>query len=175
MCVPALLAAIPALGGAGATAAGATAAAGATTLQTIGTIASVAGTLATGFAAYQQGEATADALERERNTKAILNSIEDQRVRKKFTRQIAAQRAELVARGVDLSSPSAVYLGQSAAKEMTFASQSVRQTGLAERAELTAQAQAARSRGRIGLLKGGLSAAGGLLDRAPDLWPELLA
>lgn len=175
MCILALGALGAAAGTGAATAAGATAAAGAGALQTIGTIASVAGTLATGYATYQQGQATAEALEQERATKAILNSIEDQRVRKKFGRQISAQRAELAARGVDLASPSAVYLGQSAAKEMTFASQSVRQTGLAERAELTAQAQAARARGRMGLLQGGVSAATGLLDRAPDLWPELLA
>lgn len=144
-------------------------------IMTIGLLASMGGTVAQGFAAQAAGNETADRIEAEKRTRAALNSIEDQRVRGQFRHQIADQRAELIERGVDPASPTAIYLGQQAAREMTFASQSVRQTGLAEQAELSAQASAARARGRMGMIQGVTGAAGVLLNKGPRAWPELLA
>lgn len=164
--------------GAAATATGATATAATgfgATLQGLGTALAIAGPVVQGIQANRAAKESAAALERQEKTTAVLNSIEDQRVRRQFRREIAAQRAGLVANGVALDSPTAVFLGETAAREMAFASASVRQSGMAEREELTTSARLVRARGRQALFKGGFSAAGALLSKAPDLWPELLS
>lgn len=165
-------------GGSAATAAGATAGAAtglAGALQTIGTIVSIGGTIAGGIAANDAARDHARQLEEQARQEAVLNSIEDQRVRKEMAGQIRQQAAQIADRGFSLSSPTAVYLGQTAARELAFASQSVRQTGAARQTELTNQARAVRAQGKQAMFKGGISAAGTLLKRAPDLWPELLS
>lgn len=160
----------------GATATAATAATGfGATLQGLGTALAIAGPVVQGIQANRAAKETAAALERQEKTTAVLNSIEDQRARRQFRREIAAQRAGLVANGVALDSPTAVFLGETAAREMAFASASVRQTGMAEREELTTSARLARARGRQSMFKGGFSAAASLLSKAPDLWPELVS
>lgn len=169
-----------ALGGGGATAAGA--AAGAATAATaggalakIGTWLSIGGSLYQGIEAKRAADENAANVAQQRKTEQQLNATKDQRERAKFRSAIAKQTAELVARGVSLDSPTAVFLGQSAAQEMSFNSQSIRSTGQARDAELSAQERAYRARGRSSLLKGGLSAAGAWLNREPDAWPGLAA
>jgi len=162
---------------AGATAGAATAAGGglAGTLSTLGTLVSVGGALAQGISAKRAGAAQAQAIETQRKQEAMLNSVEDQRTRAQFASQIRQQSAQIAERGFSLDSPTAIFLGQNAAKELAFASQSVRQTGAARSSELSNAARAGRARGMQGLLKGGFSAAGRLLNAVPDAWPELLS
>lgn len=181
MCIIAGLSALG-IGGtaaAGATAAGATAAASTVTLssvlQTVGLLAGVGGAIASGVQARDLAEAEAQALEVQKQQQAQLNAIEDQRVTREMRRQISQQRAQLSERGVTLDSPTAVFLGQTAAEELAFASQTVRQTGAAEQTELSAQQRALRSRGKQSLFKGNITAAGKFLTGAPEVWPELLA
>lgn len=172
------LGALVGLGGAGAaaTAAGATAAATTTAgaLQTLATIATIGGTLFSGYTAYQTGKAQAAAYENQAKTEAQLTAVEDQRHRVKMSGAMAQQRAELAARGIDMSSPSAVYLGQTAAQELSFDSQAIRSGGMARQAELSTQAKIARAEASAGLLKGTIGAASSLLTAAPDIWPGLL-
>lgn len=168
-------------GGGAATAAGATAGAATAglgiggTLQTLGALAAIGGTFAQGVATRRAANAQADAIDAQRRQEARLNSIKDQRTRKQFASQIRDQAAQIAARGFSLDSPTAIYLGQTAAEEMAFASQSVRQDGAATDTELTNSARQLRAQGRQALFKGGLSAAGTLLSKVPELWPELLA
>lgn len=163
------------LGGAGAaTAAGATAAAGtAGALQTLATIATIGGTLYSGISAYRSGKEQAAALEAQAATERKLTTVQDQRQRAKMSSAIAQQRAEIAARGIDLSSPTAVYLGQTAAQELSFDSQAIRSGGAARNVELTTQARLSRANGSAGLLKGVIGAAGDFLTMGPDVWPNL--
>lgn len=174
MCIPALLGALGAVGAGGATAAGAAAGAGLAGLQTLGTIVSIGGTLMSGITASQAAKQNVALIEQQKQTEAQINAVEDHRSRMKFMSSIRQQTAELAARGVSLDSPTAVMLGQTAAREMSFESQAVRAGGQARQAELSAEQRALRARGRSALFQGGLSAAGTLLDAAPDIWPSLL-
>lgn len=179
MCHPGALAALgPMLGGgAAATAAGATAAAATggigATLATIGTVVSAGSQLMAGRAQAQAGTYQARLLEQQRETERALASVEAQRTSRRFDMQIAQQRAEIARRGVSLDSPTAVLLGETAAREASFAEQEVRSRGDAKAAELTGSARMARARGRQGMLSGGLSAASTILSAAPTLWPGL--
>ena len=181
MCIPTMLAGLGMGAGGAATVAGATA--GAATiaapavsgLTTLGTVLSVGGSLFQGIQASQAASAQAAHIENQRRNEAVLNAIQDSRERAQFRSQIARQRAELAGRGVALDSPTAVYLGQTAAREMSFQSQATRSSGQARGQELSANARMARARGAQGLLRGGLSAAQTLLTAAPDIWPELRA
>ncbi len=173
MCLPALAPLFTAIGADAA----ATWAAGATigtSLQVLGTVVGIGGTLASGIAQSRAANVQIAQIETQKATEAQLNSVREQRSRKMFQTQIAQQRAELLSRGVSLDSPTAVFLGQTAAAEMTFQSQTIRQGGLATQNEMSNSQQALRARSNIALLKGGFSAAGGLLNAAPKLWPELL-
>lgn len=163
---------------AGATAGAATAAAGTGiggALQTIGALAAVGGSLYQGYATNEAAKDQARAITAQRQQEKMLNAVEDQRTRQQFSSQIRKQSAQIAERGFSLDSPTALFLGQNAAKELAFASQSVRQTGAARQTELSNAARASRAKGQQALLKGGFSAAGGLLTKAPDLWPELLS
>ncbi|WP_175481725.1 hypothetical protein [Palleronia pelagia] len=172
-----------ALAGAGGTATAAGAAAGAATagagiggaLQTIGLLASVGGSFVQGIQAKKTAEAQADALEVQRQEEARLNAVEDYRTRKKMRAQTAQQRAGFAARGVSAGSPTAIYLGQTAAQELAFASQSVRQRGAATDTELSNSARLVRAQGKQSMIRGMFSGAGRLLRGAPEVWPELLA
>ena len=166
MCITALA---PILAGS----AGGATAAGATALANLGTAVSIGGSLVQGIAAQRAGRAQARILERQADDEARLASIEDQRLRERMRGELARQRAELARRGISLDSPTAVLLGEEAAREMSFASQSRRSEGGARVTELSAAARTAEARGRLGLLRGGLSAVGTLIDEAPDLWPGL--
>ena len=181
MCIPAVAALIPALGGAGAaTAAGAaaaatTAAAGiGSTLATVGTIASIGGSIYQGIAGARAARQQADFLEQQRQDELKLTSIEDERIREKFRVELGRQRAELVARGVSLDSPTAVLLGEAAAREASFECQSRRSSGAARATELSATERQVRARGRLSVMQGGFSALNTFLERAPDTWPGLL-
>jgi hypothetical protein len=166
MCIPGLMAAI----GAGA---GAATASGATALATIGAGISAVGSIAQGIMGARAAREQAAAIEQQRQTEAVLTATRDQRERREFRSAIAKQRAELVGRGVNLDSPTAVLLGQTAAREMSFQSQATRAGGQARSQELSAQARAARARGVQSLLRGGLGAADTVLTAAPDIWPGL--
>lgn len=164
MCFPQFL---PALAGAGATAG--------TAIQTIGTIVSIGGSLASGIGAARAARAEAASIRQQRETEANIAAVKDQRTRLQFRRAMRQQAAELAARGVSLDSATAVALGESAAQEMSYASQAVRSDAQARDIELTAAERAARGRANSSILKGAFSAAGTLLEAAPDIWPELVA
>lgn len=174
MCVMGL-GALVGLGGAGAaTAAGATAAATtAGALQTLATIATIGGTLYSGITAYQTGKQQAAAYEAQAKTEAQLTATQDQRERVKMAGVIAQQRAEVMGRGMDLSSPTAIYLGQTAAQEMSFDSQAIRSGGAARQQELSVQEKIAHANASAGLMKGVIGAAGDFLTMGPDTWPGL--
>lgn len=159
---------------AGATA-GATAAAGtATALTQLGTIVSIAGTGLTALNTAAESRRMRREIEVQKATEAKLTAVEDQRTRRSFVSEIRRQAAELLARGVSLDSPTAVALGDTAARELSYESQAVRSGGEARQIELTSEQRSLRAKGRMALLKGGFSAAGTLLEDAPDLWPGLL-
>lgn len=167
-----------ALGAGGATAAGATAATAGSFgagLAQLGTLVSIGGSLAQGFAANRAAKQNIALIEQQKQTERQLNAVQDQRERAKFSAAISKQAAELAARGVQLDSPTAIYLGQSAAQEMAFNSQSILSTGEARQAELTGEQQVLEARGQMSLLRGNLSAAGTWLNRKPDAWPGLAA
>lgn len=168
MCNPTLLA--PFLG-AGATAAGATAAASTIGL---GTFLSAGGALVQGVSGMIAGNRQAKQIERQMQVEAGLTATEDMRRRREFTSAIRTQAAELAARGVQLDSVTALALGQTAAREMSFDSQAIRQGGAARQTELSAEARIARSLGFTSMLKGTFSAADSILNAVPDLWPDLL-
>lgn len=171
MCILGIL---PLLGVGGATAAGATAAAGiAGTLQTLGTIAAIGGTLYSGISQYQAGKQQVAAIEAQAKTEAQLTATQDARQRAKMSSAIRQQSAELAARGVQLDSPTAVALGQTAAQEMSFDSQAIRSGGAARQQELSAQKRIAKGDAMSGLLKGVVGAAGEFLTSGPDVWPGL--
>lgn len=153
--------------------AGAAATAGVGALQTLATIASIGGTLFSGISAYQTGKQQAAAYEAQAKTEAQLTATQDHRERAKMAGAIAQQRAEVLGRGMDLSSPTAIYLGQTAAQEMSFDSQAIRSGGMARQQELSSQAKIARSNASAGLVKGVIGAAGDFLTMGPDTWPGL--
>lgn len=174
------LAALAALGTGAATAGTATAAGAATAgatigsvMQGIGTAALVGGSLVQGVQGYQAGRAQAAQLEAQRRTEAQLTTQQDARSRARFAAALRRQTAELAKRGISLDSPTALLLAQQGGQEMAFESQAIRSQGGARMAELSASAQMARARGVSSLLTGTFSAAGGLLNAAPDLWPEI--
>lgn len=177
MCVQALAPIFAGLGGsaAGATAAGATAAAATTglTLQGVGTALMMGGQLYQGIQASRTAKANAALVAQQRETEQAQFAQRDLRARREFTRQMRKQVAELAARGVSIDSPTAVLLGQEAASELSFQSQSIRSTGQARDTELSAQERSFRARATQDLLSGGLGAAGTFLAQAPKLWPSL--
>lgn len=170
MCIPTLMAAMTGAGGA---AAGATAAGGATALANIGTFVGAAGSLLQGVMGIQAANAQAAHIENQRRTENALNAIREQRARGDMRRDMARQRAELAARNINLASPTAVFLGQTAAREMSFDAQAIRSHGQARDQELRANTAFARARGVQSLLRGGFGAAETVLTAAPDLWPGL--
>lgn len=172
MCLPALPAALAGLGGAAA----GTAATGWTVgsvLSLAGTAASIGGSVLGAVQSSQAARTQADYLAQQSATERQLALVEDQRTRERMRAAIAQQRAELAGRGVSLDSPTAILLGRKAASEMSFASQSVRSTAAARQAELSVAEQGYRARATTALLTGGLSAAGDMLTRVPQLWPGL--
>jgi hypothetical protein len=179
MCFPAVAAALPALFGGAATAAGATA--GAATaltfgqvLQGVGAIAGIGGSIASAVGAKRTAAVNANLIEGQKATEANLTATEDARTRLQFQSAMRRQRAELASRGIDLGSPTAVLLGQNAAQELSFASQSIRSGGAAKQAELTASQRMVRARGMSDFLSGTANAAGTFLTAAPEIWPGLL-
>lgn len=177
MCIPALAPLL--IGNIGAvtatTAAGAGAFAGiGGLLQVAGLATSIGGALFQGMQASKTYKAEAAAIADQKRTEAQLTAVEDQRTRLKFRSAMRQQTAELAARGIDISSPTAVLLGQTAAQEMSFASQEVRSRGAARQRELTSTEQIAKSKATSSLLNGTFSAAGNFLTGEPDVWPELL-
>lgn len=176
MCIPAAMALLTGGGAAvGATTAGVTA--GAATVggiaQTIGTIVGIGGALYSGIAGARAAKANAAAIEEQKAAEAKMTATEDRRTRAQYRSVMRRQTAELAARGVALDSPTAILLGQTAAQEMSFASQGVRQGGAAKQIELNATQRALRAQGVQSMLTGVVSAADTLLTAAPKLWPEL--
>ncbi|MEM9579054.1 MAG: hypothetical protein AAF891_00085 [Pseudomonadota bacterium] len=143
-------------------------------LQTAGLLLSVGGSIAQGIDANQAAQQTAADIEAQRAVERRINAAEDDRARMLMASEIATQRAELTARGVTPDSPTAILLGQTAAQELSFQSQSIRSTGEATDQELSASARATKARGRRNLLTGYASAARTTLTAAPQVWPDLL-
>lgn len=144
-----------------------------TTIAVIGLGMNAGGKLAQGIAGKKAGEENARLTHEQMATEAQLTAIQDTRLREKMRGQIEKQRLQLAGRGVNLSSPSSVFLGQKAAEELSYASQSLRSRGAARQAELAASARAARAKGNLALLTGTLGAAGAVVTAAPDIWPGL--
>jgi len=167
-------------GGGAATAAGATAAAATTaattaaTLQTIGTIAGIGGAVYSGVSGYQTAKRNAASIKTQRETEANLSATQDQREREGMMEAIRVQSAQLAARGINLGSPTAVLLGETAAREMTFQSQATRSGAFARDAELSLAGRQVEAQGKLSLLKGGVSAVTKTLNAAPEIWPELV-
>ena len=172
MCIPAALGALGLGTGAAATTA-AGAAATASTLSTIGTVISIGGSLLGGLQGYQAAKAEGAAIQQQAETEAKLNAIQDNRERREFRSALAQQQAELAARGVQLDSVTAIALGETAAREMSFQSQATRQAGASRQTELSAAARATRYKRTGSVLRGVFSAADSLLTAAPDIWPGL--
>ncbi len=172
MCHPALLAGLA--GGGAATAAGATAVAATSSLASIGTALTVVGSLAQGVMAMQAGQEQSALLLQQAEQEKRIGAIEEDRTRRQFQFQMGQQAIELAGRGIRLDSPVAMFLGETAAREMSFEAQAVR-SGRGTRAqEMTHQARQVRAQGMQGLLRGTLSAAGNLLTAAPRQWPGML-
>lgn len=165
------------LTGSGATAAGATAGAATagSALLKAGTFLAAGSSIYGGIASYRANREMVRDIERQKETEAQLNSVREQRAVQQYKTALATQRAELAKRGLSLDSPTAVFLGQTAAREMAFEAQTIRQGGQATQQELTDSQRRLKTRGTVDLFRGGLSAAGRVLTAAPDLWPELLA
>lgn len=160
---------------AGATAAATTAAAGAGAgLASIGTTLATVGSLFSAVNGLQAGRAQAAAYEQQAQDQQRLTAMEDQRRRREYMTAMAQQRAELAARGVTLDSPTAIALGQTAAAEMSFDSQSIRAGGGARVQELRGASAMARAQGFGDFLKGTASAAGSLLSAPREVWPGFL-
>lgn len=160
--------------GGGATAGAASAGIGAT-LANIGTLAAAGGSLLSGFQQASAAEAQARALEVQKREERSLTAIRNQRARDQFQGEIRTQAAQIGARGFSLDSPTAVFLGQTAAQELAFQSQSIRQDGRAVQRELSDSQRALRARARNSRTGGFFSAAGTVLRAGPDLFPELLS
>lgn len=137
-------------------------------LSTIGTAVSVAGSLFSGFQANSAAKAEAKQIELQRQTEAELAVVEDSRLRAEFARRIAEQRLDIAGRGASLDSPAAIVLGRSAAREMSFASQSRRSSGQATDRELSFAARSARARGANALISGVSTAGSALLRGGAD-------
>ncbi|MGR3456082.1 hypothetical protein [Pseudooceanicola sp.] len=180
MCLPAFGAALAGLGAGGAaTAAGATAGAAtgslASGLATIGSALSIVGPLVQGIQANRAARENVRLINEQREQEASLNATRANRELQQWRRAMSQQRVDLAERGIALDSPTAVFLGQTAAREMSFNDQAIRSGGQARDAELSAEARIWRSRGTQALFRGGLSAAGAFLNRPTDEWAELLA
>lgn len=175
MCDPLTL---TAAAGAGAAATGgATAATAGLTLGqlalTAGTLVSSVGTLAAGAAQSAASRDMARQEEAAAATERALGAVEDQRTRDRMRVFMARRSAQLAGRGVQLDSPTAVALADDAARELSFASQSTRSRTAARFDTLTASARQNRALAGRQLFGGAVGAAGGLLTRAPELWPDL--
>jgi hypothetical protein len=176
-----------ALTGGGATAAGAAAAAGGaaagasagtgvfSSLAGLGKTIAIGGSILQGIQSANAARENADLVQRQMDQEKRNNTTKAERERLRFRSMMAQQRAELAGRGVQLDSPTAVFLGETAAREMSFNDQSIRATGQAVQTELSAEQRSWRARGTSALLRGGLSAASGWLNREPEQWKELLA
>lgn len=144
-----------------------------TALSGLGTALSIGASLVGGISNYDTNMRNAAHVREQAQTEAQLGGVQDQRLREQMRRQIETQRLEFAGRGVDLSSPSAVFLGQQAATELAFASQAQRSETAARQRELSASERAYRSRATLGLFEGITTAAGDFLTAAPRLWPGL--
>ncbi len=143
-------------------------------LPAVASVAGMAGQVMQGRAAAATAGLQVRQIERQREEEKYLATTREERARAGFRSQIARQRAQIAGRGVSLASPTAVLLGEDAAREMSYEAQSIRAQGQATQSELSGQQQLLKARGRQALLGGHASAAGTLLNAAPDLWPELL-
>lgn len=133
------------------------------------------GSVMQGIAGYQAGQATARAYDQQAQNEAALTAAQDQRERQQFEAQIAEQRAQLAARGIQMDSVTAIMLGRQAAAEKSFQSQSTRSVGAAKVSELTTSQYLAKADAMNSLLSGVTSAAGSFISMAPDIWPGLAA
>lgn len=167
--------ALAAAGAGSATAAGATAGLTlGTALQIAGLAASVGGALSQGSMSASAARMQVDAVQQRAGVERALTGVQDARSRAAYRSEIRRQTAELAARGIDLSSPTAIALGENAAREMTFESQAIRSGGAATQAELSASARSVRARGTQAVMTGRMNAAGSILSAAPEIWPGLL-
>lgn len=136
--------------------------------------AQVGGTFLGGMSDSSAAAQSANAYARQSAQHMVHGSVEEQRTRAKMRSATRTQASELAGRGIDLGSPTAIYLGQQAGAEMAFAGASVRQNAVADAQEADATAQMYRAKSRQNFLTGSLGAAGTLLTGAPQVWPELL-
>ena len=179
MCLPQALLALPGMAAAGGATAAATTAATAggfaATMAKLGTVVSAAGSVVSGVMGLSEAQNQAAALEDQRRRELAIGAIESSRIRGRYRGQIGQQTNQLAARGIRLDSPSAIYLAEQAAAEMTFDADSAMASRSARGLELSAAARSTRARGIQGMLRGTFNAGATLLDAAPELWPGLTA
>ncbi len=144
-------------------------------IQAIGMAASIGGTIYAGIAQQQQMQAQVQALEQQKEHARAIAAAEEQDALDGFGREIARQRGGIIAAGLTLDSPTAVYLGEQAAREMSYEAQSIRAKGQAQVGGISAEQSILKARGDQAVMGGLFGAAGKALTAAPDLWPELLS
>lgn len=132
-----------------------------------------AGSLYQGIQGYQTAQANQQLVQQQAQQQQVLTATQDQRTLEKFHTKIADQAAQLAGRGINLASPTAVYLGQEAGKEMSFQSQAIRSQGAAAQDRLSAESQMYGAKATSSLLSGVFSASGTVLKDAPQIWPGL--
>ena len=142
-------------------------------LASIGLALSIGGSVYSGISGMQAANANVAYIQQQKETEAQLTAVKDQRTRRLFQSQIRKQFAEMAGKGVALDSPTAILLGQEAASEMSFESQSIRTTGEATQRELSADQRIAQARGTQAMISGITGAAGSYVKTGPDIWPEL--
>lgn len=137
------------------------------------TVISAGGSLMQGAASQRAANATARQQTEQARVERLLGAVEDDRTRTRMRARAGEMRAQLAARGVQLDSPSAIALAETAAREMSFASQDVRGRSGARVNELGAASRQSRALGRQAMLQGVTNAAGTVLTGGSRLWPSL--
>lgn len=139
----------------------------------IGAAVTAAGSLYSGVSSYQAGQDAARQQTETARFEMLLGAVEDDRTRARLRGRAGEMRAQLAGRGVQLDSPSSIALAETAARELSFASQSARSGAAARAGELSAAARQSRALARQGLVKGVSNAAGALITASPKVWPSL--
>jgi hypothetical protein len=142
-------------------------------LQLAGAGASLFGTVQSVKAGNAAAAFNTAQIEAQSATERALAAQEDQRLRADFRRQFARQNLQLAARGVSLTSPTAVALGRDMGREMSFASQSVRSRGQARQIELSAERYNVDLANRGNRMRGFASGASTVLNGATSVFPGL--
>lgn len=160
--------------------AGAGAAAGG--LAGLGTALSVASTVVGIMGTMQQAKLAAAAnaqqrahLEAQKQEQQQLAAVEEWRMRQQRRAEMRQQQARIGAAGLDLGSPTALFLGQQAAKDVAFEGAAIRQRAGSQARQLTADQEALSYRTAQAVTRARYNVADTLLTAPRRIWPELLS